>query len=89
MTVHMLTTVDNPYNPFTQFDEWYAFDVASGYNSTSYLARITYTSPELSEADQSVAIENAIDEIVSENVNGMYRKVEAPFGWEEQENISA
>jgi len=72
---HMLTTVDNPYNPFTQFDEWYAYDQASGYNTSSFLARIVRSSDDLSEADQSLAIEQAIDEIVEENVLGIYRKV--------------
>lgn len=85
MTAHMLTTVDNPYNPFTQFDEWYRFDEASGYHSTGYLARLTITSSDLSEADQSLAIELAIDEIVRENINGMYRKVPAPADWNEDQ----
>ena len=75
MAEHMLTTVDNPYDPFTQFDEWYAFDVAAGYNTSAFLARIVKTSTELSEADQSLAIEEAIDEIVRENVSGVHRKV--------------
>ena len=72
MAEHMLTTVDNP---FTQFDEWYAFDEASGYHTTAFLARIVRTSHDLSDADQDVAIEAAIDEIVRENVLGVYRKV--------------
>ena len=75
MAEYMLTTVDNPFSPFTQFDEWYAFDEAAGYRTTSFLARIVVTSDELSEADQNVAIDNAIDEIVKENVLGLYRKV--------------
>jgi hypothetical protein len=79
----MLTTVDNPYDPFTQFDEWYRFDEQSGYNTTGYLARVTITSTELSDTDQSNAIEEAIDEIVQLNANGMYRKVPAPSGWTE------
>ena len=73
--VSMLTTVDNPYNPFTQFDEWYAFDEAAGYFTSGLLARIVRTSDDLSEADQSLAIEDAIDEIVRENVSGVHRKV--------------
>lgn len=81
MAVHMLTTMDNPYNPFTQFDEWMEFDESSGYYTTQYLARLTITSSDLSEADQDLAIELAIDEIVRENINGMYRKVPAPEGW--------
>lgn len=75
VTEHMLTTVDNPYDPFTQYDEWYEFDAASGYHTPSLLARVVQTSDELSEADQSVAIEQAIDEIVSENISGVHRKV--------------
>lgn len=72
---HMLTTVDNPFNPFTQFDEWYAYDSQLGHHTLAFLARVTRTSDELSEADQSLAIEEAIDEIVRENVSGLYRKV--------------
>ena len=72
---HMLTTTDNPFDPFTQFDEWYQYDRAAGYFTTEFLARIAFTSHELSEADESLAIEQAIDEIVNENVLGIYRKV--------------
>lgn len=87
MAVHMLTTVDNPYNPFTQFDEWYRFDEQSGYQTTGYLARITYSSSDLSDADQSSAIESAIDEAVQQNITGKYVKVPAPADW--NENIVA
>jgi hypothetical protein len=75
MVEYMLTTVDNPYNPFTDFEEWNQFDQESGYNSLAFLARIVVSSDELSEADQTLAINHAIDEIVRENVNGMFRKV--------------
>lgn len=75
MEVHMLTTVDNPYDPFTQFNEWFAFDTREGYHTSSFLARIVRTSDSLSEADQNLALEEAINEIVKENVNGLYKKV--------------
>jgi hypothetical protein len=75
MVEHMLTTSDNPYNPFTEFDSWYAFDESHGYHTTAYLARIVVSSPDLSEHDQSEAIEDAIDEIVELNVLGIYKKV--------------
>ena len=71
----MLTTIDNPFDPFTHFDEWKAFDEAKGYNSCSYLARIVKSSDELSETDEALAIEYAIDEIVRLNILGIYRKV--------------
>lgn len=74
-TDYMLTTVDNPFDPFEQFDEWLAYDRQQGYNSLSFLARIAKVPPELSEADQSRIIDEAIDEIVRENVSGMWTKV--------------
>lgn len=72
----MLTTVDNPFNPFTQYDEWLVYDMRMGHNTNALLARITVTSDELSDADQDSAIEQAMDEIVRENVSGLHRKVQ-------------
>jgi len=83
----MLTTIDNPFNPFTDFQEWRSFDETAGYHTLSFLARIVRTSDGLSEADQSLAIEEAIDEIVKENVNGMYRKVPSPLGSSGDEEV--
>lgn len=71
----MLTTTDNPYNPFDDYDQWYAFDSRQGYHTPSYLSRIVVTSNELSEVDQALDIENAINEIVKENILGLYQKV--------------
>lgn len=70
-----ITTIDNPYDPITDFENWYAYDEEKGYHSSSLVARLTYTSDEISEADQEVAFENAIDEIVKYNVSGMHKKV--------------
>jgi hypothetical protein len=75
MTDVMLTTVDNPYDPFDQFDDWYAWDVRAGYCTSSFLGRIAMVSDEISETDQELALEYAIDEIVKENVSGMWKKV--------------
>lgn len=68
----LLTTIDNPYNPHTQWDEWFAWDSMSGYNTPSYLARIVVTSHELSDAEQDQAIYQAMKEIVEMNINGVY-----------------
>lgn len=71
----MLTTTDNPFDPFTQWDAWYAWDTNAGYHTSAYLARIVRSSYDLSEADQSQAIDDAIDEIVSLNLSGVHTKV--------------
>lgn len=73
--VVMLTTADNPFDPFTEFDKWQRFDEGKGYNTCAYLARIAKTSDELSETDQNLAIRSAIDEIVKMNILGIYKKV--------------
>lgn len=75
MRVTMVTTKDNPYDPFTQFDQWYAYDTLQGYNTCAYLARIAKTSPELSPMDQAIAVEEAVDEIVEMNLLGNYKKL--------------
>lgn len=72
---YMLTTVDNPFNPFTRFDEWLEYDIRLGYNTSSFLDRIANVSNDLSAPDQSLAIQQAIEEIVKENVSGMWKKV--------------
>lgn len=74
MTV-MLTTVDNPFNPITEFDEWYNYDESKGYCTSGYLARIVMTSNDLGNLAQDQAIEDAIDEIIQMNPDGFYKKV--------------
>ena len=71
----MLTTIDNPFDPFNDYENWERFDIDHGYNSSSYLARIVTTSDELSDADNLEAVEQAINEIVSLNILGIYKKV--------------
>ena len=69
-----LTTLDNPYDPFTQFDEWYQYDTTNGYNTCAYLARIAKTSNELSDADYNLEVDRAIEEILKFNPLNIYVK---------------
>ena len=85
MAAVFLTTLDNPYDYFTQFDEWNAFDTAKGYNTCSYLARIALTSTEMSDKDYEDAVEDAVDEALRLNITGNYKKVVDQSG-EEEEN---
>lgn len=70
-----LTTIDNPYNPFTQFDEWFLFDVEKGYNTCDYLGRIARTSDMLTDQENDEEIERAIDEIIKFDFRNIYKKV--------------
>jgi len=76
MAKHMLSTADNPYNPFTHWDEWWAYDEEEqGYHTSGLLARVAINSDELSETDQELANEYAIDEVLREDARGIYIRV--------------
>ena len=75
MSERMLTTIDNPFNPFTHWREWFAYDTTAGYNTTAYLARIVRTSDDISDVDQALALDEGIDEILDLNVLGLYRAI--------------
>lgn len=75
MVACMLTTFDNPFNPFDQFDSWLQFDLDKGYNSCAYLDRIAKTSEQLSDYENEKEIERAIDEIILYDFMNIYKKV--------------
>lgn len=71
----MLTTFDNPYNPFEQFTEWFLFDVEKGYNTCSYIARIAQFSDDMTQKEIDEENERAIDEIIKYDFMNIYKKV--------------
>lgn len=75
MAICALTTFDNPYDPFTQFDSWYMFDTDKGYNSCEYLDRIAKTSDSLTDEENENEIERAIDEIIKFDFRNIYKKL--------------
>ena len=70
----MLTTVDNPYDPFDEWEKWYAFDEQMGYHSCGLLARIALTSNDLSDEENLIEINHAIDTIL-DLFPGLYKTV--------------
>ena len=74
----MLTTFDNPYDPFEQFTSWFLFDVEKGYNTCSYLARIAKLSDDMSDKEVDAEIERAIDEIIKYDFLNIYKKIKRP-----------
>ena len=71
----MLTTFDNPFDPFEQFTSWFLFDVGKGYDSCSYLARIVNLSEDFTQNETNAEIERAIDEIIKYDFRNIYKKV--------------
>lgn len=79
MRVCALTTLDNPFDPIDDFDNWYLYDIEKNYGTCSYLARMAKTSEILSNQDFEDEIERAIDDIVEQEriIGGIpqYKKV--------------
>ena len=71
----MLTTVDNPFDPFEQFTSWFLFDVEKGYNSCGKLARIANVSESMSETEFNNEIDSAIDKLIKVDFLDIYKKV--------------
>ena len=82
MAATFVTTLDNPYDYFTEFDEWYAYDTSHGYdvigqpyNTLNYIARIANVNNSMTELEYNAAINDAVDEICRLNITGNYRKI--------------
>lgn len=76
----MLSTIDNPYNPFDNFDQWYAYDEIKARQENrptccGYLARVDASSDEVSEAEQIQTMNDIIDEIIALNLSGKFIKL--------------
>lgn len=71
----MLSTFDNPYNPFKDFTSWLLYDKEKGYNSCEYLGRIANVQSDFSQKEEDAEIERAIDEIIKYDFMNIYMKV--------------
>lgn len=75
----MLTTFDNPYDPFEQFTLWLQFDNEKGYNSSGRLMRIAQLTDDMTQQEIDIEIERAIDEIIKYDFLNIYKKATRPI----------
>lgn len=88
MKIYALTTVDNPWNPFTNFREWLTFDITNGYNSSEFLARIAKTSDSLTAEENNEEIRRACLQIMREDPLNIYKMVEGEEADPKVEDVS-
>ena len=69
-----ITTKDNPFNPFDQFDEWLAFDKEKGYDSLERVARLVRLSDDMTEEEVDLEFERAIDRLVEIDFLDIFEK---------------
>ena len=78
-----ITTEDNPFDPFTEWNEWYFYDLSKGYSTCERLDRLAKTSSELSDEINDEELNDAIDQSIELGAIGKdgsivkYKKVES------------
>ena len=70
-----ITTIDNPFNPFDDFNNWFLYDTEKGYYTCNKLARLSEISDDMTSEEENVAIEDAIDRLISIDPFDIYKKV--------------
>ena len=75
MTCCMLSTIDNPFNPFEDYSSWLMFDKEKGYDSAERLMRIAKITADMTQKEENEEIERAIDEIIKYDFLNVYTKV--------------
>lgn len=71
----MLSTIDNPFDPCTNFEAWFLYDIQTGHNCCSVLAQVARISDRMCQEEVEREVERAIDEIVLNDETNLYVKV--------------
>ena len=73
---YFITTLDNPFDYFNDFDNWQQFDEDNNYYTLSYIARIRDTYPESLDSEEENEIMNQVfNDIIELNLTGNYKKI--------------
>ena len=72
---YMLTTIDNPFHPLKEYDQWLRYDEDNGHYTWNYLTRVAGTSDYLTDAENQRALNAAIDDIIRLDLECKYKKV--------------
>lgn len=72
----MLTTIDNPFNPFEDYKSWLSFDKDHHYDSAEKVMRIAKITDDMTMFEENAEIERAIDRIIQLDFLNVYQKVE-------------
>jgi hypothetical protein len=70
----LLTTFDNPFNPFVDFKKWYLYDCEKEHNTSSRIARLMETNYEMTEKEIDEEEDRVMDFILKYDLEGKYFK---------------
>lgn len=72
---YMLTTLDNPFDPFNDFTSWFKFDCEKGHNTSSRIARIAQLDSEMTQKEVDEEMNRVMDFIIRYDLEEKYIKV--------------
>lgn len=70
-----ITTIDNPFDPIDDFHNWFLFDIEKGYYTCNKLARLTEEFDGMTQIEENLAVESAIDRLIEIDPLDIYKKV--------------
>ncbi len=72
---YWMTTIDNPYSYYDEFDKWYQYDMLQGYDTCGLIARIARTSEAFSDEENQKLINKAIDDWIEADPLHLYIRI--------------
>lgn len=72
---YMVTTIDNPWNPFTQYHEWLSYDISHWYSTDAWIAILSKTSSDLPLQEQEEQIDFGVQRLLELDPYGLHVKV--------------
>ena len=73
--LYKLTTIDNPFHPVDERDQWERFDLDHGYNTDALVEKLSGFSDDMTEAEIRRAENDVMDDLVRLDLECKYRKV--------------
>lgn len=61
----VLTTIDNPYNPKTDYDNWKTWDEDNGYDTEAFVARLLANEEDF-DIDDEISVDTLTNKVFTE-----------------------
>ena len=72
---YLLTTTDNPYDPFEDFSKWDAFDREKGHNTCDLIGRLSQLSDDMTQREEEAEYDRVVDFIIYHDPHDKYKKI--------------
>lgn len=77
LEAYLITTIDNPFSPFDEFEKWYKFDLAKGYNTCEIVGRLASKDQSLTSIEEIEEMNEIVDKIIEFDFLNVYKKVKS------------